>query len=155
MGVLAADGVGVLRITTHLRKGDDVLDRIRAGLDPNAEQGVTVIEMLVLIIIVGALLAVAVPAYLGFRDRTASSTAKANLRAALPAATAYREDHRTFKGMQSTDLLAIDPGVSTTLVVAAAKRSSFCLTDTVSGRTWSVAGPHPTSSDYRESDDCS
>jgi Tfp pilus assembly protein PilE len=153
--VAAADGLGVLRLTNTTAEGDDVLNRIRSGLDPNAEQGVTVIEMLVLIVIVGVLLAVAVPAYLGFRDRTASNTAKANLRAALPAAGAYYEDHGTFKGMESTDLLAIDPGVSMTLTVAAAKRSSFCLTETVSGRTWSVAGPHPTSSDYHQGDDCS
>jgi len=25
----------------------------------------------------------------------------------------------------------------------------------VSGRTWSVAGPHPADSDYHQSDDCS
>jgi type IV pilus assembly protein PilA len=138
-----------------LRKETDVLKRIRSSLDHMADGGFTVIEMLVLIVIVGVLLAIAVPAYLGFRDRTASSTAKSNLRAALPAATAYREDHGTYRGMDSTDLLAIDPGISTTLTVTSAGRSSFCLTDTVSGRTWSVAGPHPTSSAYRKSDDCS
>lgn len=132
-----------------------MLKRMRQSLDPRAEQGFTVIEMLVLIIIIGILLAVAVPAYLGFRDRTANSTAKANLRSALPAASAYYQDNGTYKGMQSTDLLALDPGISQTLTVAASRRSSFCLTDTVSGRTWSVAGPNPTSSDYHQSDDCS
>lgn len=129
--------------------------RIRSNLDPRAEQGFTVIEMLVLIIIVGILLAVAVPAYLGFRDRTAASAAKANLRAAVPAATAYYQDHGTYKGMQSTDLLAIDPGVSETLSVTDTRHSSYCLTDTVSGRTWSMAGPHPTDSSYHQNSDCS
>ena len=129
--------------------------RIRHSLDPRVEQGFTVIEMLTLIIIIGILLAIAVPAYLGFRDRTANSTAKANLHAALPAASAYYQDHGTFKGMQSTDLIAIDPGISSTLTVSSAKRSSFCLTETVSGRTWSVTGPDPTGSDYHQSDDCS
>ena len=132
-----------------------MLKRIRSILDLRLDDGVTVIEMLVLIIIVGVLLAIAVPAYLGFRDRTANSSAKADLRAALPATTAYHQDHATYIGMESTDLLAIDPGIAPSLTVTSAKRSSFCLTDTVSGRTWSVAGPHPTTSDYRESDDCS
>jgi len=122
---------------------------------PKVDGGFTVIEMLVVIVLIAVLLGVAVPAYLGFRDRTADSAAKTNLRNALTAATAYHEDHGTFTGKQSTDLLAIDPGISMTLTVASAKRSSFCLTDTVGGRTWSVAGPHPKTVDYRASDDCS
>jgi type IV pilus assembly protein PilA len=148
--------VGDLRLTTpDCGRETDVLKQIRSSLDPRVDGGFTVIEMLVLIVIIGVLLAIAVPAYLGFRDRTANSTAKSDLRAALPAATAYHQDHGTYTGMQSTDLLAIDPGISTALTVTSAKRSSFCLTDTVSGRTWSVAGPHPANSDYRQSDDCS
>jgi type IV pilus assembly protein PilA len=132
-----------------------VLKRIRQTLDLRCERGVTVIEMLVVIIIIGILLAIAVPAYLGFRDRTANNTAKSNLRAALPAATAYYQDNATYKGMQSTDLLAIDPGISSTLTVASAGRSSFCLTDTVDGRTWSMAGPDPSNADFHDGADCS
>ena len=82
--------------------------RIRSRLDGNSEQGFTLIELLVVIIIIGILLAIAVPSYLGFRDRAANNAAKANLRAALPSAEAYYADNGTYVGMDATDLVAIE-----------------------------------------------
>ena len=78
-----------------------MLKRIRTRLDGNSEQGFTLIELLVVIIIIGILLAIAVPSYLGFRDRAANNAAKANLRAALPSAEAYYADNGTYAGMDA------------------------------------------------------
>jgi type IV pilus assembly protein PilA len=117
--------------------------RIRQRLDGNTEQGFTLIELLVVIIIIGILLAIAVPSYLGFRGRAADSSAKANVRAALPAVEAYFADKGTYTGMTVAELQLIDQNVNLdgAPVVTA---TTYCIDSTVSGSTFKISGPGTT-----------
>ena len=114
--------------------------RLRLG----GEKGFAVLEILIVVVsVLGVALAVGVPSYLGLRGGSADGKTKESLRAAMPAAEAYFADHRRYTGLDSTDLLRIDPRVSLTVSVTSAKRRTYCLTESIDGKTWSVKGPNP------------
>ena len=95
-----------------------------------SEKGFTLIEMLIVIIILGILLAIAVPAYLNFRDRANRSAAQSNIRAMLHAVEAYNADTPGYTGMtvallQSTYDQAIKGPPAVTILSKSA--SEYCI----------------------------
>jgi prepilin-type N-terminal cleavage/methylation domain-containing protein len=88
-----------------------MLTALRKRLEARDEKGFTLIELLVVIIIIGILLAIAVPSYLGFRDRAAKAAAQANVRSAIPAIETFFADNGTYVGVENpvVDDTAADP----------------------------------------------
>ena len=108
---------------------------------------------LYLAIIIGILLAVAVPSYLGFRNRANESAAKANARAVIPSFEAYYSDHGAYNTASPALTLAYlksqyDAGIDTTkYTLGTLTASTYCVASTVNGTTFHVNGPggQPTS----------
>jgi type IV pilus assembly protein PilA len=111
------------------------------------ESGFTLVELLVVLVIIGILLAVAVPSYLGFKDRAKQGAAQANVRTAVPAVEAYFADTGHYSNMALTTgdapdtggLTGIDAGVTVTVVSAGA--STYCISDTQGTFTFYKNGP--------------
>src|SRR4051794_12167843 len=75
------------------------------------EEGFTLVELLIVFVIIGILLAIAVASYLGFRERAIQKAASSDVRDAVPAAETYFTHNDTYAGMTLTSLRAIDTGV--------------------------------------------
>jgi len=76
-----------------------MLDSIKARLGRDDEQGFTLIELMVVVLIIAILLAIAIPTFLGARNSANARSTQSNLRNALTAEQSYWTNNQVFDGV--------------------------------------------------------
>jgi type IV pilus assembly protein PilA len=108
------------------------------------EEGFTLIELLVVVIIIGILAAIAIPAFLGQRERARRGSVQSDLRNVAVSAETFFTDEGTYNGFEDDALFedyAESDGVVLTSVDADTTATSYCVGAThpglPTGEVWS------------------
>jgi prepilin-type N-terminal cleavage/methylation domain-containing protein len=111
-----------------------------------SQEGFTLVELLIVMIVIGILMMVAVPAYLGFRLRAEKATAQSNVSSAITAAAMYFGDSNpatggngSYTGLTKAKLQGESRGVSNH-VLAGATGPKYCIQDTEGSATYYYEG---------------
>jgi type IV pilus assembly protein PilA len=77
------------------------MDMDRPGRQVTSEYGFTLIELMIVILVIGVMIAIALPTYIGARNRAADRAMQSDMRTGLAAALAYYSEAGDWDGFDA------------------------------------------------------
>lgn len=139
--------------------GSTLRKRTQAGVAGRSDEAFTLIELMMVVLIIAILIAIAIPTFLGARQRASNRAAQSSLRLGLTAETTYYAENQEFTddaNVLRAEELGLDwmgnapsagfKSVSTVMPAPPANREYVCLavfsqTGQTYGMVYAVAGP--------------